>query len=255
MTTGARVRASLDYGRLREAMAGPGADPRTWVSMGRVDDDEDAITFDPNPAQDGTGGGWLIDVTLQGGALDQEGSIPCRVSEAFSGDDRGRIEPFERGCEVLVLIPEGDPNASPVIVGQIHNAGDCQVPNQVNGTDIDEALALATHIFVTPHAVDEQIDGTRRVKTGDTHRLLGPLLELADEGASQSFVLGNTQKDALDTFAQSVLSAFTDLVPPGPPATPVTAAQAAAAVITITAAVAQLSADLTGALSDKIKGE
>lgn len=255
MSTKARIRASLDYGRLREAISGPGADPRTWLALARVDDDEDAITFDPSPAQDGTGGGWLVDVTFQGGALDQEGPIPCRVSAAFAGESRTRSEPFERGCEVVVAVNEGDPNAAPVIIGRVHNGGDCQVPNQVNGTDIDEDYAQATHIFVTPHAVDEQVDGTRRVKTGDTHRLLGPLLELADENASQSFVLGDAQKTALETFSQSVLSAFTDLVPPGPPATPVTGVQAAAAVATITAAVAQLSVDLGNALSGKIKGE
>jgi hypothetical protein len=238
----------MDFGRLRTASAGPGADTRTWVVLARVDDDDDAIRWDSSL-------GWLVDVTVQGGPLDQEGPIVCRCPSDFVEDSGAKLDPPIRDCIAVVVLPEGDANVDPSILGFVQGPG-CSPPNSVNGDDIDEAKALGAHVLVTSKEVDWEVAGNIRLRTtGDAARFLGPLVELADEGATEPYVLGNANKDAVDAFAQSVQSAFTDLVPPGPPATPVTAAQATAAVATITVAIVQLSLDLQNALSTKIKGE
>lgn len=210
MGTSARIRKQLDYGRLRRAMAGPGADPRTWCATARVDDDPDAIRFEEPD-------GWLVDVTIQGGPLDGE-EITCRVASGFAQNGATRSDPPSRDCEVLVVISEGDPNANPVIVGQVHNGGGCPVPSSVNGEGLDEQKALATHVLVTPHDVDQQIGGFLRQFLGEDltqeadgnvkiqakgaqAELLAALVNLADAGATQSYVRGTVFAAAL----QSVL--------------------------------------------------
>lgn len=254
MGTSSRIRRTVDFGRIREGMRGPGSDTRTWLALARVDDDDDAISYDRAPP-DGEGLGWIVDVTFQGGELDQEGPIPCRVSAAFAGDGQTRQEPVERGCEVLVLIPEGNSNASPTIIGQIHNGGDCRVPAEVNGVQIDEDYSKATHILVTPLAVDQQVAGTRRIKTGDTHRILGPLVELADEGAGQAFVRGDEHIDDADAL-KTALQNFGNALAASTPAPPNAALTVADVITAVTALTGELAAiDFSRALSSKIKGE
>jgi hypothetical protein len=249
-----RVGRQIDRGRLGQLASQPGIDPRSWIVLARVDDDDDAIRWAAADSEDGPLG-WIVDVTVQGGDLDQEGPIPCRLGAAYARDGELLSHPPGRGCLVLVAMPCGNLNGEPTIIGELPSDG-CAPPSSVNGTELDEAYALATHLLVTKLDVDQEIGGDRRVKTGEgkTHRLLGEALELADEGATQPFVLGNAQKSALDTFAQAVQTAFTNLNPGAPPTTPVTAAQVTIAVAGITAAVLQLSVDLQNALSTKIKG-
>lgn len=287
--TESRVRRTIDYGRLGEATSHPGADPRAWVLYARVDDDDDAITFDD--AVDGDGLGWLVDVTFQGGALDQEGPIPCLVASSFSRADNARLEPVTRGCLVTVLLVEGDPNGAPTIIGSVPT-GDCKVPATVNGDDIDEAFALVNHILVTPHSVDEQIGGTlRRVASGDLTlrtesvglveaeddltlrtnadavleadgdvrveakgskaQVLSALVELADDGASQSFVQGNNQQEALDSFLTDLNTWAGDV------STAIIGAGGSppSSQGTFLAAIQTLQQKLEQALSSKIKGE
>lgn len=239
MGTGS-VRRRIDMQRLRDATRGPGADTRTWVALGVVDDDDDAIRWE-------TPWGWIVDVTIQGGPLDQE-TIPCRVPLPFAGDARTQSAPIARGVEVLLLLPEGDPNAMPIAWGMLHNER-APVPDTVNGDDLDEALATSTHVLVTPHAVAEQIEGTRTVKTGDTHQILGPKIELADAGAAQSYVRGDDQKSALDDFLTS-FSTWTGAVKVA-----ITSLGGALDNTAIDLAVTQLRNGLSGALSSKIKGE
>jgi hypothetical protein len=244
--TRSRIRRTPDQGRLAQLARAPGIDSRTWAVIARVDDDEDAIRWAGPGSEDGPLG-WLVDVTVQGGPLDQE-PLVCRVSSAFGGDGTQRIDPIGRDCLVAVLVSEGNPNAEPTIVGVLASA-QCDPPASVNGTDIDEAYAAATHILVTDHAVDEQVAGDIRVKTDGAHRILGDSVELADEGASQAFVKGNAQQSALDTFLIALNSWAAEVgagIPTG--TTPPTQA----AFIT---AIGTLQTDLANALSTRIKGE
>lgn len=258
----ARIRRSLDLGRLREAMAAPGSDPRSWVVLARVDDDDDAVRWEE-------GYGWIADVTFTFGDMSGEGPIACRVSSAFGGDGKASISPVERGSEVAVLLPGGDPMTAPLIVGVAFNSQDVRVPEEVNGQTIDEDFAKGNHILVTPHSVQQEVGERWRTSATDRATLEAPEVRLANEDADQSYVRGEDYADAADAladatddFGQQVLAAFGNLVPPGPPVTPVTQAQATSAVTTITTAyaalavaVGQFKAARNSYLSAKIKGE
>lgn len=252
MGTQNRIRRQVDRGRLAELASGPGTDTRSWIVLARVDDDDDAIRWSGPDGEDGPLG-WIVDVTIVGGGdLDQESEIPCRLGTAYARDGEIASNPPSRGCFVIVALPGGGLNCEPTIIGELPTDG-CAPPSSVNGTDIDEAYALATHILVTSLDVDEEIGGDRRVKTGEgkTHRLLGDALELADEGAGQSYVRGNDQQSALDTFLL-VLNTWAVGVEAGitsgggtPPPNQMAFLQS----------IQQLRNDLQSALSTKIKGE
>lgn len=255
MGTRSRVRRQIPSGRLGALASQPGIDPRVWIANARVDDDDDAIRWSGPDGDDGPLG-WIVDVTIQGGELDQESPIPCRLGAAYAGDGELASNPPRRGCLVLVALPSGNLNTEPTIIGELPTE-DCPVPGDVNGTDIDEAYALATHIFVTTKAVDEQVEGDRRIKTGSgsTHRILGEALEFADEGAEQAFVRGNDQKQQLDNLIQALLQYAIDIAASAPaaPNAALTVADAAVAGTTLSQALAQI--DFGPSLSTKIKGE
>lgn len=192
MPTPARIRRTLDTGRLREGLAGPGADTRTWVALARVDDDPDAIRWDE-------GTGWVVDVTITSGQLAQEGEVPCRVAASFGASGSGRFEPQLRGAEVVVLITDGDPNVGPVILGVLHNPQSLPVPSSVNGDGIDEAKALDSHILVTPYGVDEQVGGRWRVIAVEDAILQGLLVKLG-ENATEPLIKGTLRNAAWTTL-------------------------------------------------------
>lgn len=225
----------------------PGIDPRSWVVIARVDDDPDAIRWAAAGSEDGPLG-WLVDCTVQGGPLDQEPINGCRVSSSFDGDGTQRIEPIARDCLVVVVVPEGNVNAEPTIVGVLASA-QCDPPDTVNGTTIDEAYALATHILVTSHAVDQQVAGDIRVKTDGANRVLGATVELADEGATQSFVKGDDQQSALDDWF-TAFNTWIALVQTG-----IVAGGGTLDNTAIIQATVQLQQGLSAALSSRIKGE
>lgn len=259
MPTGARTRSAPDQGRLGELVSAPGIDTRTWIAKARVDSDADAIRFADSADQEDGPIGWVIDVTFVDGPLANEGPIPCRLSSVFAGPSVFQSDPVRGGCLVSVLLTEGNPNTDPIIVG-ILPADDCPVPATVNDTTIDEAYALETHILVTDKAVDQEIAGDRRVKTGDgaTHRLLGESLELADQGATQPFVKGTAYADAEGSF----LDALEDLVVAINTAITAASATAAGGVVidpgSLTAfatAVTNFKGARTTYLSARIKGE
>lgn len=242
------TRGKLDFGRLREAIAGPGVDPRTWITTGRVDDDPAAIRWE-EPF------GWVVDVTFTGGALDGDGPNPCRVASWLAGQDQAFSAPQVRNSEVIVVIPEGNPNTNPIIVGMIHNGDDNAAPLEVNGTPVTQDYALANQITVVPGGVDQQVGGDVRVKAGGVNRQLAPLVELAEQGASQAYIRGNDYTSSEEAFL-SALNAYTSAVlvfagSIGAPV-PVVAALTAATTLFQTAA-AQFSP--SSHLSTRVKAE
>jgi len=247
MGTRNRIRRTFDRGRLGQLASQPGIDTRSWVVLARVDDDEDAIRWSGPTGEDGPLG-WIVDVTISdGGPLDQEREIPCRLGAAYARAGELRSDPPARGCLVLVALPCGGLNVEPTIIGELPTEG-CAPPASVNGTDLDEAYALATHVLVTSLDVDEEVGGDRRVKTGGTHRILGPLVELADQGAGQSFVKGDEQQAALDDFLTALNTWAADV------AIGIPAGTAPTSQTTFITAIATLQTKLTEALSSKIKG-
>lgn len=257
MGTRQRIRRVFDRGRFGQLAQQPGIDTRSWIVLGRVDDDDDAIRWSGAEGDDGPLG-WIVDVTIQGGDLDQEDGVPCRLGAAYARDGEIRSDPPARGCLVLVALPSGNLNTEPTIIGELPTDG-CAPPSQVNGTDIDSDYALATHIFVTSLAVDQEVAGDRRVQTGEgsTHRILGEAVELADEGAEQPFVRGTAYADAesdfldaLDTFAQAVNTGITSAS-----ATDLGGVTITPAVTALAQAVAAFKAARNDYLSTKITGD
>lgn len=249
-----RVRRRPDFGRLREASAGPGADTRTWVTLGRVRDADDAIAWID-------GSGWVVDVDLSFGDLAGDTDpIACRVAQAFGGNERGSSVPIERSMEVVVLMPGGDTVASPVIVGILANRDDQRVPSEVNGETIDLDFAEATHFLVTPKDVEWQVGSAIRFAATDLARFLAQEVRLADADADQAFVRGNDQLDALNSFLDA-LDAFANTLAtatPAPPNGALTVAVVLAAYelpgVGLRAKIAAAKQALEASLSSRIKG-
>lgn len=196
--------------RLARAIGHPGIDPRSWMAIARVDDDEDAIRFEPPM-------GWLVDVTFTTGALAQVGPVPCRVAPDFAGAGATRSTPIDRDCEVLVAVPSGDPNDSPSIVGQLHNGGGCPVPESVAGQPLTEELARSTHLLRSPHGALEEYDGAREVVARAGHTLrtdLAMLLEALTTAELRGLLKATLAGGEVKITGQSV--SIVPGAPPGP---------------------------------------
>lgn len=104
-------------------MAHRGADTRTWVSYGTVDDDE-PVVMDPDL-------GPLVAVTLQPLNV----SARCRVLMQSAGKGEAEYVPFVAGDEVLVALPEGSTWSAPCILGRLCNSIDKFPTGSVAGQD------------------------------------------------------------------------------------------------------------------------
>lgn len=258
--TRSRIRKTFDFGRVREGLRGPGVDTRCWIAMAIVDDDADAIRWEAPY-------GWVADVTFQGGPLDQDGPVPCRVASSFARDNYGAIEPITRGAEVIVSIPEGDTNSVPIIVGQLFNGGYADVPTTVNGQSIDEAFALGTHILKSPHNLECEAGSTARISTEQKITLISSLIELSQNNPTQAYVRGTAFASAfqsllgtwsLETSAGSaVASGIAGEFAVSNPALAAAAAVWATSLGALSSAISTLSARLVPGdlLSTKVKGE
>jgi hypothetical protein len=264
-----RQRKHIDMGRLREAMRGPDADTRTWIATARVDDDVDAIRWD-------TALGWIVDVTIYGGSLDQEGPIACKLGGTFAQDGATRSDPPARGAEVLVALPAGDANASPTIIARLHNQADA-VPTTIFGLPITEVTALLAHILVSPLGLQQEYALAARLRAlawlieGGSIAFAGtvalgvavlpdgsvvpptqPMLRGADfTGATLGELVA-----ALTSFAAAVATAFGTIAI----AAPAGGAPAATSITTIAlpalqAALASFQAAAAANLSTKVAGE
>ncbi len=118
---------------LREMLAGPGMDTRQWVSNGTVvQDTPDArsVVFkdtEGNPLSNGV----LVVVKLHPSAT----IVACRLAGGCAGDGEGEYMPFVAGDEVVVVIPEGDERAGPMIIGRLNQKYDI-FPHTVAGQDV-----------------------------------------------------------------------------------------------------------------------
>lgn len=288
MATRSRIAPTIDVGRLRAAIAGPGADPRTWGFEGRIDDDPDAIRWDEKL-------GWLCDVTVTGGQLDGEGPITCRVMIPFAGNGLGGpFHPPRRDLNVVCMLPQADLNSTPVIVGYVFD-DNSPAPTAFGNLSASESNMMATHAMKSDKDVDLEFAGNGKAAFGDELRLTADSLARVDAetvklrdqvevtasrvtinpsstvkidallidlaGASQPFVRGQDLTLALTTYVASLTAYIASL-------TTCLAAQAAASPALIApntpmvaagtayvAASAAVLAQLPLSLSLKIKGE
>jgi len=125
----------LDLALLRQAVKGPGIDTRSWVSYGTIAEDspdshsvrfkdEEGLPFPEGP---------LISVLLHPSGI----PITCRVAGGVGGIGEADWAPFLQGDEVIIVIPEGNTHAAPVIVGRLNNELDT-FPLVVAGQDVTE---------------------------------------------------------------------------------------------------------------------
>jgi hypothetical protein len=120
----------FDAATLREALAGPESDTRQWCSYGVVSladtdgEEQSIIEYDPDH-------GPLVSVVLQPSGL----HVTCRVGSMSAGNGEGSWDPFVKGDEVMVLIPEGDERAGCVIVSRLNNRF-AKFPGTVAGSDV-----------------------------------------------------------------------------------------------------------------------
>ena len=235
MTTNSRIKRQWDVGRIREALAGPGADTRVWVANARVSDEEDGIRFI-------IGLGWLVDVFYIGGEFAGEGPYPARIADNIGGRGINSAPPTP-GCPCQVLVNEGFEDAAPVIIGFLHNQADCSWPETVNTTTIDLAYALANIIKVSEQGLDAQYGGQVRIVQGE-----GELMLLTAPDASQSFVRGEDLLAALQSYTETVSKAITSIAAATVPPTPQPA-------LNVVAGGIKLVADVTAALSKVLKAE
>lgn len=252
------VRRRPDYRRVGDAVSFPGIDPRTWVSLARVDTDEDAIVWDEEE-------GWLVDVTFVGGELDGEGPVVATMGSLAQGNGQGRYLPPRAGGLVLVSVPNGDANDEVVILQQVHTTNEVAATT-INGDTIverdagnGEVAAIETHIDAFPQEDADQQWRTRRVATSGAHRLHGETLELGIPDADQPFARGNDLADALnnlssalDTFLNA-LAIIPVLIPP-PPGSPVANVNPAA-IATLRTAITTFQNARNQYLSTRISGD
>lgn len=136
----------LDIATLRHLVTGPGTDSRQWVSYGTVADPgegNDPIEFDEDEYHQP-----LIEVILQPSSV----GVRCRVAMGVAGDGEGEWYPFIKGDEVIVVLPQGDEKAGPVIVGRLANSLD-KFPTRVSGTDT-KGNKLGFRRMVAPYVIE-----------------------------------------------------------------------------------------------------
>lgn len=183
--TSIRARKSFDAERLRELVTGPGTDSRFWVSCGRVA--EDGARWDNEL-------GPVVDVELYGG--ESEGvEVTCRVAAPVTGDGFGEFVPIQDGEEVLVAIPDGDPEAGPVVIGYMSNAGS-PVFGDVAGLSPGDPLGL--ELKRSPYGRAEQYDGDHTLQAANISRR-------ADESAEIYALQEATLKADIQAIIESPL--------------------------------------------------
>lgn len=130
--------------------ARPGADARSWVTIGVVKE----LGWDPTPVA-GVSGGLFADVQMQ-----PSGDIEtCYVGVPYAGGGFGAWWPLEIDDTVIVVIPNGDSGYGPVIVGRFWNSGD------LPPTSSDEDWAPGAS------ALEPPADAVIRMKSGRAYKL------------------------------------------------------------------------------------
>lgn len=263
--TSIRARKHFDVERLREAIAGPGADPRFWVSSGRVI--SDGTRWDPEV-------GPIVDVSLNSGEATGV-ELTARVGTTVSGDGYGEFTPLEEDQEVLVVLPDGDPESDPIVLAYLSNEGSPvfgEVAGITPGDPLDQELKKS------PYGRAEEYDGDHTLKAANVSQIAGenaeiyaqqaatlkadlqaiveaPLVSLGSSGAAEPYVLGTAF-----TTAQSALwsSLQADLVSLAVASKLATNAADALTKLTYPAKLIEYDAKLLvpgQLLSDKINGE
>jgi hypothetical protein len=220
---GTNIRRELDVAAMREALAGPGADPRVWVARGTVATvgDDGTVDYETDGATVIAPRGIDVDVVIE--PIDHP--VTCRYGLSYGGGVI--LTPIHTGDLVLVLMPFGDLATVPEIVKVL---GGPHTPLPVNDAD---SLPFFRNDRVFIYGSEVPID---LLVSGGARLLINPdgTIQIGD-GADEQLVLGTTYRSNQQTLDQALLTA---IVPAAAachaattPATALTALQALATML------------------------
>ena len=113
MSHRSRVLSHLDMMSLSTAVARPGIDPRTWVSLAIVTSDPYVETYEGE--QD-----VFVDIML----MPSKEEETARVGSMYAGNGFGCYFPLKNQDEVLVCAPNGDPDEGLVVMQRLWSPSD-----------------------------------------------------------------------------------------------------------------------------------
>lgn len=235
-----------DVRRLGAAIAYPGIDSRTWVTAGRVD--QEGIHWD-------AGVGWIIDVKPYGGALEDSEGMPVRVlSTGPGGSGFGEYIPPSLEAEVLLALPEGDPESNPVLVGYLTNEDDSHPPSEVTGLPIVADLTTSSDAAVSPFDTEiKRSPFNRRQEWAGKYvlkvaswELIAPAIALGGPDGEPG-LLGQTTVDNTNELLQALNQLASSLSGLSGPLAPLQAIG-----LSLTTALAQLGPKISGQLSGTV---
>jgi hypothetical protein len=181
-----RVGTTPDLTRISAGVSRPGIDPRTWVSFGYTLA-ESSIDKDH---------GHYVEVKL----LPSELELTCRVPSEYAGKQFGSHEGLlHQHDEVVVLIPDGDPNHGGILVSRLWSNND-PPPDLVANNPKDIVRVLETDIN---WRLTLQGSGKAVVTSTEIH--------LGEEDSTEKLVLGSTYRDKQKTLDDSLKSQFGNL--------------------------------------------
>jgi hypothetical protein len=120
MLKNSRVSSIIDTNRLGRALARPGMDTRTWVSLAVVT----AVVIDPAE-------GVFADVLL----MPSNVKTTCRVAQEYAGDGFGFYTPVLVDDEVLVEAPNGNPDNGLILTRRLYSKSDPPPEEAVDNPD------------------------------------------------------------------------------------------------------------------------
>jgi hypothetical protein len=252
------MRMIPDVLKMGRAMRQPGIDPRVWATGGRIIDEENTARWDADL-------GWVVDIRGYGSGLEGE-EIRARVTNPSPYE----FLPPEAGCEVTVIVPEGEVDGIPSVVGFLNNADGCEAPGSVHGLDVDGSVDETAAAFdapsgvISPYDTEFKVSPFNRREEYEGYRFIkapgfvweGDQLRIGSRDADEPFVKGNAHSanlsalvDALDVFAKALTKIVDAKLVVTTTASPLAEA--------LTLAIEAFKMELTeGAdLSSKIKGE
>lgn len=109
MLRNSRKSSTLDVVRFGQALARPGMDTRTWISLAVVT----AVKVDPDE-------GVFADVLLMPSRV----KTTCRVGQEYAGANFGFYTPVLVDDEVLVEAPGGNPDNGLILTRRLYSASD-----------------------------------------------------------------------------------------------------------------------------------
>lgn len=182
-----RVGSTPDMGRLSAGVSRPGIDPRINSSYGYALADS-VVDKDH---------GEFVDVAL----LPSELEITCRVPQAYAGKQFGQGKgTIHQDDELLVVIPEGDPQHGGVIVCRFWN-GAFPPPDLVvnNPDDVNEVV--------------EKDKKWRAATSGDgtISLITEKKVFLGEEDAEENVIIGKTFREKQKTMDDSLKQGFDQL--------------------------------------------